>query len=90
MTASLWMVTRWRVTTERPNDQRGVVWRRERLAMKAAGVGGRGGASRVCDRFAFAGDRSHGRTWLRFARVGGARAWLASDATHSVRRDNPA
>jgi hypothetical protein len=43
MAASLWMVTRWRVTTERPNDRttEGVVWRRERLAMK--GGGGLGG-----------------------------------------------
>jgi hypothetical protein len=28
--------------------------------MKAARAGGARGASRVCDRFAFAGDRSHG------------------------------
>ncbi len=52
--------------------------------MKARGPGGRGRASRVCDRFALAVDRSPRRVG-RGSREGavGARAVRASDATHS-------
>ena len=57
--------------------------RANRFAMKAAGSGSRGGASRVCDRFALRFDRSPRGV------PGGARGVRerergpASDATHS-------
>jgi hypothetical protein len=83
MTVSLWMVTRWRVTTERPNDRRGGVASGTACNEGGGVLGGCGCASRV-ETAALSLVIARHQRWVEVREAcRSARAGWASDATHS-------